>query len=79
MEYLVKVLDHDRNLLDGQGVHPLMHLHSSRLEDKPFINDVHLVNEALNISAEVGDADRLDPRLEEFSKLSRDGLCLRGK
>ena len=61
--YLIKVLHHDGNLLDGQGVDSL----------------VHLVYEALNISAEVGDANRLDPGFQELRKLRRDGLRLRWK
>ena len=61
--YLIEVLHHDRNLFDGQG----------------FDSLVHLVYEALNISAEVGDANRLDPGFQELRKLRRDGLRLRWK
>ena len=37
---------------------------------------MHLVDEALDVPGEVGDADGLDPGLEELGELAGDGLGL---
>ena len=44
-----------------------------------YLGAAYLVYEALDISAEVGDAHRLDPGLEEVGKLGGNRFCLGGK